>query len=61
MIATSASTASLQVYSNNYEFGDQQICHLCLQKSPFHVKSRVSACYTSEYFTNPSNNHNSLM
>lgn len=47
MITTSASTASLQVYLNSYDFGDTQVCHSSLQKAPFHVKSRASGCYAS--------------
>lgn len=60
MITTSASTASLQVYINSSEPGGKQVCHSPLWKAPFHVKSRASGWCTSKYFTNPSNNHNSL-
>lgn len=52
-------TTKFQLYIN--KIGDKHVCHLSIQKAPFHVKSRLSVYYTAEAFTDPSNNHNNFM
>lgn len=52
-------TTKFQVYIN--KTADMQAFHSSIQKSPFHLRSRLSVYYTAKYFTDSSNNHNNLM